>query len=64
MNIREELQKAVNTGIPIAVIAKRIGKDPSTLNKFIHNVRNISPEVEADVAAELRRIKKEWENIM
>ena len=64
MNIRDELQKASDLGTSIASIAKRIGKDPSTLNKWLHGTRNVSKEVENDVANELKRIKDGWMNIM
>ena len=46
MNIKNELQKAINTGLPISVVAKKINKDPSTLNKWLHGTRNVSSEIE------------------
>lgn len=64
MNIRNELQKVVNLGVPIAFIAKKIGKDPSTLNKWLHGVSNVSKEVELAVECELKRMKAEWDNVM
>ena len=64
MDIREEFQKAINTGLPISVVAKKIGKDPSTLNKWLHGTRNVSSEIEAAVSEILYEIKKQWEEIM
>lgn len=64
MDIREEFQKAINTGLPISVVAKRIGKDPSTLNKWLHGTRNVSSEIETAVSEILYEIKKQWEEIM
>lgn len=63
MNIKNELQKAINTGLPLSIIAKKIGKDPSTLNKWLHGTRNVSPEIEELVYQVLLSIKDEWKNI-
>lgn len=64
MNIKEELQKAINTGLPISVVAKKIGKDPSTLNKWLHGTRNVSNEIEIAVYNILLEIKEQWKNIL
>lgn len=64
MNIKEELQKAINTGLPISVIAKKIGKDPSTLSKWLHGTRNVSNEIEIAVYNILLEIKEQWKNIL
>ena len=64
MNIKEELQKAINTGLPISVIAKKIGKDPSTLNKWLHGTRNVSNEIEIAVYNILLEIKEQWKDIL
>ena len=64
MNIKNELQKAINTGLPISVVAKRINKDPSTLNKWLHGTRNVSSEIENAVYEILLDLKEQWENIL
>lgn len=64
MNIKNELQKAINTGLPISVVAKKINKDPSTLNKWLHGTRNVSSEIENAVYEILLDLKKQWENIL
>ena len=64
MNIKEEFQKAINTGLPISVIAKKINKDPSTLNKWLHGKRNISLEIENAIYNALLEIKEQWKNIL
>ena len=64
MDIRKECQKAVDAGTTAAVIARKINKDPSTLNKWLRGTRNVSDEVKTDVARALLEIKSEWENIM
>lgn len=64
MDIKEELQKAINTGLPISVVAKKIGKDPSTLNKWLHGTRNVSNKIEIAVYNILLEIKEQWKNIL
>lgn len=64
MNIKNELQKAINTGLPISVVAKKINKDPSTLNKWLHGTRNVSAEIENAVYFVLLDIKHQWEVIL
>ena len=64
MDVKNELQKAIDTGLPIAVIAKRIGRDPSTLNKWLHNTRGVSKETQQLVKEELQRIKNLWNDIL
>lgn len=64
MNIKNELQKAIDTGLPISVVAKKINKDPSTLNKWLHGTRNVSLEIENAVYLVLLDIKHQWEVIL
>lgn len=61
---QEALQKAYEAGTPIAFIAKNIGKDPSTLNKWLRgSSKYLRKETEEDLIDELRRIKELWNNI-
>lgn len=64
MDIRFEFQKAVDAGLPISYVAKKIGKDPSTLNKWLHGTRNVSTEIEEAVERILLEIKEKWRNIL
>lgn len=64
MDIRFEFQKAVDAGLPISYVAKKIGKDPSTLNKWLHGTRNVSNEIEEAVEQVLLEIKEKWRNIL
>ena len=64
MDIRFEFQKAVDAGLPISYVAKKIGKDPSTLNKWLHGTRNVSAEIEKAVKQILLEIKEKWRNIL
>lgn len=63
MDIREECLKAIETGLPKAVLAKKINRDPSTLYKWLNGSRKISKEVEAEITSQLQIIKQQWENI-
>lgn len=64
MDIRIEFEKAVNTGLPISYVAKKIDKDPSTLNKWLHGTRKVSKEIEEAVEQTLLDIKEQWRNIL
>lgn len=64
MDIRYEFEKAVAAGLPISFVAKKIGKDPSTLNKWLHGNRKVSIEIEEEVKQVLLELKKLWMNIM
>lgn len=64
MDIRIEFEKAVNTGLPISYVAKKIDKDPSTLNKWLHGTRKVSSEIENAVEQVLLEIKEQWRNIL
>lgn len=64
MDVRQELQKAIKLGISISFIARKINKDPSTLNKWLHGTKNVSSEVEKAVQKTLIELKEAWMNIM
>lgn len=60
MDIKKELQKVVELGTTISFIARKINKDPSTLNKWLHGTKNVSLEVEEAVRNTLLELKEEW----
>ena len=64
MDIREELRKASEAGLPIAAVAKEVGIDPSMLQKWVRGTRNLKEEKQQRVAKELLRRKALWNNIM
>lgn len=64
MDVRQELQKAIKLGVSISFIARKINKDPSTLNKWLHGTKNVSSEVEKAVQKTLIELKEAWMNIM
>lgn len=59
---REALLKLINSGYPTATFAKRIGRDASTLYKWLDGSRQISQEVEEEVREELKHMKEMWMN--
>lgn len=63
MDLKEECQKAVNTGIPIRFLARKIEYDNSTLSKWLRGQRNISDEVQNKLILVLQELKEQWENI-
>lgn len=64
METRDALLAAKESGIPIALIAKRIDKDPSTIQKWLRGTsKYLSKDTEEAIILELRKIKKIWENI-
>ena len=64
MDARQELQKAIKLGVSISFVARKINKDPSTLNKWLHGTKNVSLEVEQAVQKTLIELKEGWMNIM
>lgn len=64
MTVKEALDLAYQAGTPIAFIAKNIGRDPSTLNKWLRGTsRGLSLTTEEDVAKEIKRLKQIWDKI-
>lgn len=64
MKTKEALQAAYNAGTPIAFIAKGIGKDPSTINKWLRGTsKYLASETEEDLKNKIREIKSLWEQI-
>lgn len=61
MTTLDALIKIKELGYPISNIAKAIGKDPSTLQKWTTGKNNnVSVELQASVVAELHRLREEW----
>lgn len=54
---------AIEHGISITYIAKKIGIDPSTLNRWIHNKRKVSDKVQIALFDTFKNIKQAWTNI-
>lgn len=64
MDTRTALLQAQEAGTAISFIAKNIGKDPSTVHKWMRGTNKyLSEATEKDVINELRRIKQLWEKI-
>jgi len=64
METKEALQIVRDVGTSIAFIAKSIGKDPSTINKWVHgSSKYLSVETEEKLKEKIREIKTVWEKI-
>ena len=64
METKEALQAAHNAGTSISFIAKGIGKDPSTISKWLRGTNKyLAIETEEDLKNKIREIKSLWEQI-
>lgn len=63
LDVRQECLKVQKLGYPIAAIAKRIGCDPSTLNKWLKGTLVISSVLQEKVYKDLHKMKEEWMEI-
>ena len=63
MDLKEECQKAVNAGVPIRFLARKIEYDNSTLSKWLRGQRNISDSVQNKLILVLQELKEQWEDI-
>ena len=63
MDLREECQKAIDTGISIRFLARKIDYDNSTLSKWLRGEKNISNEVKDKLILVLQDLKEQWNHI-
>ena len=63
MNLLKECQKVLNLGVSIRFLARKIGRDHTTLSKWLQGERNISTEVEQELIATLKELKAQWNDI-
>lgn len=63
MNLREECQKAIDSGMSMRFLARKIGHDHSTLSKWLHGERNISDKIQNKLILALQDLKKQWNDI-
>lgn len=63
MDLREKCQKAIDTGISIRSLARKIDYDNSTLSKWLRGERNISDEVKDKLTLVLQDLKEQWNHI-
>ena len=59
MTLKEQLQCLLDIGFTSAAFAKRIGYDPSYVQKFVHGSREPSVAFEAAVRQGLKQLQKE-----
>lgn len=63
-NIKQTIQQIVNFGVPIAVLARRIDKDTTTLGKWLRGESNISSKLEKQLSNLVNEMNAEWQNII
>lgn len=63
MDLREECQKAIDAGISIRFLARKIDYDNSTLSKWLRGEKNISDRIQDKLVLALQDLKKQWNNI-
>lgn len=63
MDLREECQKAIDAGIPIRFLARKIDYDNSTLSKWLRGEKNISNRIQDKLILALQDLKEQWNNI-
>ena len=57
------IQKIVDFGIPINLIARKVNKDGSTIGKWLRGQTNISKELEEQLEKLVIQMNKEWQEI-
>lgn len=63
MNTKLVIQKLVNIGIPINVLARHVNKDGSTIGKWLRGQTNISTELEIELQKMAIQLNTEWQDI-
>lgn len=64
MDTQEILKQIKEIGFPIATLAKRINKDPSTIQKWSTGKNKyLAADTEAMLIEEIKRIKEFWVNL-
>lgn len=63
MDLREKCQRAIDTGISIRSLARKINYDNSTLSKWLRGEKNISDEVKNKLILALQDLKEQWNHI-
>ena len=64
MSIKEKLLFCVEHGMAIKYIAERMGVDPSTLSKWLHNQKGISTKNEEKMLFTLQNIVEQFQQIL
>ena len=63
MTTKEAFQKILDAGFATATFAKSINRDASTLYKWVKGTRELSSEVENEVANKIKEMKKIFDEI-
>ena len=57
------IQRIVDFGIPINLVARRVNKNRSTISKWLRGQTNISKELEKQLEELTIQMNKEWQEI-
>lgn len=64
MNTRELLIQIRDSGYPMAVLAKKINKAPSTIQKWVNgSSQYLAKETEFLLRQEIKKLKEFWVNL-
>ena len=62
MTLKEQCDILFSNGLTVACLAKKMGRDSSTLYKWLNGTRELSPTVEQEAREQLKEIQKIWLN--
>lgn len=64
MKVREQLQFFSDHGVSVSYIARRMGVEPSTLNKWLRNEKGITHKNEELLFLTLKKMLEEFSSIL
>ena len=64
MKVKEQLQFFSDHGVSVSYIARRMGVEPSTLNKWLRNEKGITHKNEELLFLTLKKMLEEFSSIL
>lgn len=64
MKVREQLQFFSDHGVSVSYIARRMGVEPSTLNKWLRNEKGITHKNEELLFLTLKKMLEEFSSVL
>ena len=64
MKVKEQLQFFSDHGVSVSYIARRMGVEPSTLNKWLRNEKGITHKNENLLFLTLKKMAEEFSSIL
>lgn len=62
-DIKNIIQQIINFGLPISLIARKVGKNETTIRKWLKNETNISSTLQNDLRKIANELNNEWKAI-